>query len=476
MSKFDKKTSLTGKELETVDSLIQSKRFREASAELEKLPCTFNPEIVSIEAAFYHYLKGYIFWVLGEKKRGYSSAQKAMEMYLTLCDLDGIAKSQKLAGSLLIDLGNLTSAKEHLELSVSAFKLANRWGQAARALNQMAYLSKIRGQLKYANDYNAEARQCALLAQDKYYETVLRGSLSWHQFLEGDWKSAKVSLKDFLLETKRANDFGNHALGLVNFGRSEFLGSRFKESRKYYLEAVQICNKENLIGTLKIVYEHLAELSIAEGRFSEAEDYLKKAMEIGERVSPYGTIMTQCWRLMGDLHLAKREYDQALKAYETCRSYLIKLPERLEEGAMYRGMGICYIHKDQLSLAQTAFKKALEIFEACENDWELAKTYVEAAEWGVFALAEFRPKLVWAKGIFKELEHPSWETRVQLLLGRSEPLSAGLPLRLAHEVADRERIRQALTETEANISQAAGKLGITRQALHYKIKRYKIDL
>ena len=60
--------------------------------------------------------------------------------------------------------------------------------------------------------------------------------------------------------------------------------------------------------------------------------------------------------------------------------------------------------------------------------------------------------------------------------GRSESLSSELPLRLAHEVADRERIRQALTETEANISQAAGKLGITRQALHYKIKRYKIDL
>jgi len=91
-------------------------------------------------------------------------------------------------------------------------------------------------------------------------------------------------------------------------------------------------------------------------------------------------------------------------------------------------------------------------------------------------LAELRPKLTWARGIFKELEHPAWETRVQLLLGRSEPLSSELPLRLAHEVADRERILQVLDGTEGNISRAADKLGITRQALHYKIKRYKIDL
>ncbi|MCI0406875.1 MAG: tetratricopeptide repeat protein [candidate division Zixibacteria bacterium] len=247
-----------------------------------------------------------------------------------------------------------------------------------------------------------------------------------------------------------------------------------KQARKYYLEAVQVANRENLIGSLKVAYEFLAELDIAECRFAEAEENLKKALEIGERVSPYGTIMTQCWRLTGDLRLAQKEYDRALEAYATCRSYLIKLPEKLEEGAAYRGMGICYIGKDQLSLAQTAFKKALEIFEACENDWELAKTYVEAAECGAFALAELRPKLSWAKGIFEELEHPTWENRVQELLGHLELSSNGLPLRLAHEMADRQRVAQALCETKGNISHAAEKLGISRGAMHYRIKRYRL--
>ena len=41
-------------------------------------------------------------------------------------------------------------------------------------------------------------------------------------------------------------------------------------------------------------------------------------------------------------------------------------------------------------------------------------------------------------------------------------------------MADRQRVVQALSETSGNISHAAGKLGISRPALHYKIKRYKL--
>jgi len=217
------------------------------------------------------------------KERKEILARRIFEISSTLDSIRPLAKIHRLLGAVYINLGKLDKASEHLTSAATGFKLSKDFASAARTLNQMAYLSKIRGEFKYANEYNAEAQRCALLAKDKYYETILRGSLSWHQNLAGDWKAAKANLKDFLLETKRANDFGNYALGLVNFGRSELLRGRFKEARKHYLEAVQVCNKENLIGTLKIAYEYLAELSIAEGRFSEAEDYLKKAMEIGER-------------------------------------------------------------------------------------------------------------------------------------------------------------------------------------------------
>ncbi len=454
--------------------MVKANKLKEALAELRSIAPAFRAKVFSEELAQFNYLEGLVLWRLGEKQQALEPARKALEFYLSRQSFEGVAKSQSLLGWIFIDLGNLKDAEEHLELAVSGFKLVEDWGQAAKALNRIAYLYSIGGKLGFANHFNDQARACAVKANDRYYELVLRCSRAVHHRLAGDWRSALAGLDEFLVESQKAGDYFSHIYGWINLGHARFLGGHWKPARKSYLKAVQISSREGLIGSLKVAYEFLAELDIAEGRFAEAEENLKKALEIGERVSPYGTIMTQCWRLMGDLRLAEKEYDRALDAYATCRSYLIKLPEKLEEGAMYRGMGICYIRKDQLSLAQASFKKTLEIFESCENDWELAKTCVEAAECGAFALAELRPKLVWSKGIFEKLEHPYWENRVQELLGHLELASNGLPLRLAHDVADRQRIVLALSETKGNISHAAGKLGISRGALHYRIKRYKL--
>ncbi len=474
MKSSTKPLSARSEKLKKLDSFVKANKLQEALTELNSLLSAFSSKDFSEESAQFNYLLGLVHWRLGEKQQALKPTQKALEFYLILNSFEGVAKSQSLLGWILIDLGNLEDAEEHLQLAVSSFKLVGDWGQAARALNRIAYLYSIQGKLEFANHFNEQARICAVKANDRYYELLLGCSRAVHHRLAGDWRSTLASLDEFLEESQKTLDYFSHVYGLINLGHARFLGGHFKQARKSYAKAVRVATREHLTGSLKVAYEFLAELDITEGRFAEAEENLKKALEIGERVSPYGTIMTQCWRLMGDLRLAQKEYDRALEAYATCRSYLIKLPEKLEEGAMYRGMGICYIHKDQLYLAQTAFKKALEIFAACENDWELAKTYVEAAECGAFALAELRPKLVWAKGIFEELEHPAWENRVQGLLGHSEPASNGLPLRLAHEMADRQRVAQALTETSGNISHAAGKLGISRPALYYKIKRYKL--
>jgi tetratricopeptide (TPR) repeat protein len=474
MKSSSKRLSGTAEQLQGVGSLVQANKLNEALAELKSIAPAFNSKEFSENCAQYNYLQGFVLWRLGDKQKALEPSQKALELYLGLGHFAAIGRSQNLVGWIYIDLGNLKAAEEHLQLAASGFKMAGDWAQAARALNRLGYVQGVKGNLQLANYFLDQAHDCTVKAGDAYFERVLACGRAVCYRLSGNWKQALLILKEFLLEDQKVSDQFNHIFGLINNGHAHFLGGQLKPARRNYLEAVRIASEENLIGNLKVAYEFLAELDIAEGRFAEAEENLKKALEIGERVSPYGTIMTQCWRLMGDLRLAQKEYDKALEAYATCRSYLIKLPEKLEEGAMYRGMGICHIRKDQFSLAQAAFKKAIEIFEACENDWELAKTYVEAAECGAFALAELRPRLAWAKGVFAELEHPSWERRVEELLGHGEPSSNGIPLRLAHEMADRQRVTQALSETNGNISHAAEKLGISRPALHYKIKRYKL--
>jgi tetratricopeptide (TPR) repeat protein len=467
--------------LEKADFLVGEKRFQEALTELRNLKIDFGPHTISEEAALYYYLQGVVLQNLGEKKSALAPSQRALEIYCGLGNFAGIAKSENLMGYVQIDLGDLKSAREHLQQAVAGYRYAKDWCSVARALNKMSYLQTVRGDLRAAFQLNDEAQESAARGKDQYFQVVLKGSRSVFYRLAGDWKSALNNLKDFPIETKKARDYFNYIFGLINRGHAYFLGERLKEARKNYLEAVQVCEKEKLIGNLKVAYEFLGELYLEEKRFDEAEDCLNKAGEIGERVSPYGTITTQRLRLMGDLYLAKgaldkRHYDTALEYYGNCQSYLIKLPERLEEGAMWRGVAVCYVRTNRFPAAQEAIRKSIEVFEACGNEWELAKTYVVGAEGGLFAPAGVKLHLQQAQEFFQKFEHPAWEKRVNEILERRDFLETELPLPAILEQTEKQQILKVLEETGRNVTRSAKKLGFSRESLQYRIKKYGIDV
>ncbi|HXF47807.1 MAG TPA: helix-turn-helix domain-containing protein, partial [Verrucomicrobiae bacterium] len=391
---------------------------------------------------------------------------------MSLRDFAGIAKAECLVGSLLVDLGNLANAREHLKQAVAGFNFAGDVASAARALNQVAYLHYVKGELRLAVHYNREAKEYAVNAGDNYYSVILSGSLAAYQLFDGQWRRAMEDLKTYLVETKKMGDFYNLTTGLILSGFAKKLSGSFKEAREAYLEAVRVSTKENLAGNLKVAYEFMVSLCIAEGRFAEAEDYLKKAMEIGERVSPYGTIMTQCWRLMGDLYNAKGEPLNALKAYETCESYLIKLPEELERGACFVGRGVAFAKLQQWKVSRDCFEKALDVFDQCENDWETAKAVVTAVEVGAYSAKQVTLQLVTARELFQKLEHPAWEQRVSKLLANSpEPLEP-LPYFAKKENFEKQEILAALEKAGQNKTRAAELLGLPRQTLQHKIKKH----
>ena len=461
--------------LRKADFLVQGNRFKEALEQLKDISTSFDQPSPSEEKALFHYLFGYCQWRQGEKKQALGHARGALETYLSFRNFEGIAKCEYLLGALFIDLGNLAQAKEHLEIAVADFKQIRDWASAARSLNRISNLHVIKGELKRAIEYAGQAREYALKAGDRYYELVQHGVMGVCWWLLGNWKQAKSELKDFLIETKQASDSVFYTSGLVNLGHAEFVGGRFKEARKHYLEAARVCLVEDLIGNLKVAFEYLGELGIYEGRFAEAEGYLNKALEIGERVSPYGPIMTQRWRLMGDLRNAKGEPQDALQAYETCESYLIKLPEELERGACFVGRGVAYAKLQQWNLSRACFEKALDVFDQCENDWETAKAVVTSVEVGAYSAKQVTVQLLTAKELFRKLEHPAWEERVEKLMANSpEPLEP-LPYFAKKENFEKQEILTALEKAGQNKTRAAELLGIPRQTLQHKIKKHRLD-
>jgi len=365
---------------------------------------------------------------------------------------------------------------EHLDRAATGFKLSQDWGALARTLSRIAQAHHIQGDLELAIQILEQAKTYNLKTGDRYFDIVLCTNISHCQLLLGLWRPAFFSVPKILEEMKKANDFPSQVISLLDWGYANLLGGRLKQSRKRIREALRICIEQNILGHLKIAHGYFGELSLAEKQYEQAEEHLRKAIEIAHRVTPGGSTETQAWRVLGDVYVAQKQFENAKKAYTACQSCLAKFPEKLEEGAAYRGMGVVYAHDEQQQLARRTFKKALDIFETCTNQWEKAKTFVIAAESGVFTQAEMQPDIAWAKEVFKKLEHPAWINRVRTLLRKSKNIGKSVPLRLARERAEREQIVKALLVCNGNISATAKKLGLLRQTLQYKIRHYGIEV
>jgi tetratricopeptide (TPR) repeat protein len=211
----------------------------------------------------------------------------------------------------------------------------------------------------------------------------------------------------------------------------------------------------------------------------KAEKHLKKALEIAHRTAVGSNNETILWRLLGDVYAAQNKTKQASGAYTTCQNLLAKfskVPQKDEEAAMYRGWGVLYSRQGQMNVARNSLKKALDIFETCNNQWEKAKTFVIAAESNIFTQAEMEPNLAWAKEVFKRLEHPSWVKRARVLLKKTKKHARAVTLPLLREQTEREEIVKALLDCNGNVTQAAKKLGLLRQTLQYKIRRFGIEI
>ncbi len=522
--------------LNQTEALIESSRYKEAREKLKEVSQNFHFPIISEESYRLHYLRSLLFSHLGEYPAAGEEVEEALRIFKTLNGSNGmpigenlpdfvkenlrklrdveisllaglrkpdsnekierkgvliqriseisnslenlspLAKMHYHAGCIKLNMAKLDKAMEHFEHAATSSFLSKDWAVLSRAVNGISRVYFHKGNLGLAIQTTERAIAYSRKAGNRQWEAKLRVQLANWQLGLGIWRPAIVSLPKILEEIKKSNDTAYYCSALIMWGHANLLRGYLKESKRAFAEALRLATKYRLNRMSKLSHALFAFFYYETGQFAKAENHLKTLLETATGVIPSNSFETSCRHLLGDVYVAQNQLEKARKAYAACQSCLAIFPKKDDEACMYRGMGIIYAREGQFSAARRSFKKALELFEKCGIQWEKAKTFVVAAESGVFTRAEMEPDIAWAKEVFKRLEHPAWAKRAGALLKKAKNSGRAVPLPLLREQTEREQIVKALLECNGNITQAAKKVGLLRETLRYKIRRYQIEV
>jgi len=115
----------------------------------------------------------------------------------------------------------------------------------------------------------------------------------------------------------------------------------------------------------------LADAHLALGNLDLAEQFVHEAMRL-EDVS----LMPEIYQTLGEIRAAQRQFPEAEKQImQSIETALANSDLRLEAHA-YRALGKVYQQQQKSGQANTAFDKAIDIFERLKLDNEVAATSV----------------------------------------------------------------------------------------------------
>lgn len=387
-----------------IEKLIENKEYVSALAQIREVQGAGKMDSHSLQAWQFCYLSTKVFYHLGSYQEALEVGQKALSISVDLHGEVKIAQTQFFLGLVYIAMGDLKFAETEIRDALTGLRRANDFEGVIRCLSRLSNIEFIKGNYSRSIEY----LQDALMYGDKVGEpkkkAFLYGNLGERFLAIGKWNEAEKNLLLNIELNRQAENEINLCKGLLSLGYIFFLKRAFIKAKNSYGESLDLIQKNNCVRELAIYHEFSGELAYTKGDYQSALEHYSKAIEIGEKIAPQSGIISQTYRLLADLQMAKKEYDQAFSSCQRALEVSISLGERLEEAACYRILGQIYAVRSDKEKAQEYFDKSLIIFEDIKAKYELAKAYLEAGKSNCFDQYERLKYLGRAEDIFKELE------------------------------------------------------------------------
>jgi two-component system response regulator HydG len=364
--------------MEWIESLIGRNKFAQALQEIKRLESHEKIEEFSAPWADLCYFSATALHGLGDYRRAEGKARSAYELLKTTSENKKVAQIQYVLGLIHSDLGNLKNAENYLRDAITTYRRIGDQTEKVKCYNKIARIFFMKSEFEKATEYLSEARELSEKTGNLKMEAIACRNLGRIYTLMGRWEEAERNLLYGLESAEKSGDELNLCRAQLSLGFVYCLMREFQKASEYLASAFELAHKNGYSRELAIYHEYMGGLCFDSGDYEKAEDHYDQILKMWKKAAPDGDMIAQTYRLLAQLQVAKKEYDQALASCQKSLEVSKSLGERIEEGAVYRILGQIHSAKKDQESTKEYFNKGLACLSQIGARYELARTYLEA--------------------------------------------------------------------------------------------------
>jgi tetratricopeptide (TPR) repeat protein len=364
--------------IERIESLVKQRKFAPALEEIKRVEEQREIKEFSAWGGDLCYLSAVAFHGVGNYIEAKGKAEEAFDLFKNTSENKKVAEIQYILGLIYLDLGDLRNAENYIRDAITSYRRIGDQVELVQCYNKIARIFFIKSEFEKAIESLSEAKELSEKIGDFRMSAVACSNLGRIYIITGKWDKAKENLWDALKFNETRNDELNLCRSRLSLGFVYCLKREFQKAGKYLTEAFELAHKNDYLRELAIYHEYAGQSAFDQSDYKSAQIHYIKGIQIGEMAAPEGDINNQTYRLLAELQVAKKEYDQALVSCQKSLEVSRSLGEKIEEGAVYRILGQIHSAQGDKELACEFFNKSISYLQQIGAKYELAKTYLEA--------------------------------------------------------------------------------------------------
>jgi DNA-binding NtrC family response regulator/tetratricopeptide (TPR) repeat protein len=398
--------------LSLIEKLLEKGNFKQALAEINEMDDCEESDQFSAKSGELSYLEAFTLDKLGKTKQALASVKKAYEILRDTGKNQRLAQIQQLMGRIYVKLGDLKSAEIQFTDTASTYRRIKDKKGTAETYNELARVCFIRSEFSRAVGYIEDALEFCQEAQDRRLAANLYGNLGTVLMLNDQWGKAQENLLLSFRANEALGDDFNVCKSLLSLGYLSCLLRKFNSAEEYLDKAFLFISGNNYLRELAIFHEYRGSLDMARGELNSARTHFLEAIRIGEQIAPRGAIIGQAYRLLAELQMEQREFEEASLSCEKSIQASKETGERLEEAAAYRTLGRIYSQNGHPADAKKNFDQVIPMLEEMGARFELGKTYLFMGECDSYSIWERMKFLGRAEDCASRLDTPYYLAKV----------------------------------------------------------------